>query len=76
MKNNPLTDEEKRIIKALLDQGRSGQDIQSYINFGRKKTINLARISELKKNCDITSASNEELNSFEAKKNRTILRLA
>ena len=63
-----LTDEEKRIVRALLDKGQRNQDIQALINIGRSATINGARISEVKKIKNQESASEEEIEFFYKKK--------
>jgi hypothetical protein len=42
-KPTALTDEEKRVIKALLADGMRNQDIRTLINYERKATINFGR---------------------------------
>ena len=69
-----LTDEEKRIVRALLDKGQRNQDIQALINIGRSATINGARISEVKKIKDQESASEEEIEFFYKRKQSYDLR--
>ena len=69
-----LTDEEKRIVRALLDKGQRNQDIQALINIGRPATINGARISEVKKNKNQESASEEEIEFFQKRKRSYDLR--
>ncbi|MGL4685277.1 MAG: hypothetical protein ACRCVY_00815 [Commensalibacter sp.] len=59
-KENPLTNDEKSIIKALLNQGMPNQDILHLINTGRRSPINSGRISEIKK-LPIAPASDEEV---------------
>jgi Protein of unknown function (DUF3644) len=63
-----LTNEEKTIVKALLQKGRRNQDIQALLNIGRAATINSARITEVKQNQNIKTASDEEVEFFEIKK--------
>lgn len=63
-----LTKEEKRVAKALLNSGRRNQDIQDLINKGRAATINIARITEVKKDQDQKAASEDEIAFFEQKK--------
>lgn len=67
-KENPLTNDEKSIIKALLNQGMPNQDILHLINTGRRSPINSGRISEIKK-LPIDPASNEVVQCFVYKKN-------
>ena len=57
----PLSDEEKRIIKALILKEYRNQDIQALINQGRSTTINFARIAEIKKDSNQSTATNDEL---------------
>ena len=42
-KETSLTDEEKRVAKALLAEGMRNQDIHALINYERKHTINFGR---------------------------------
>src|ERR1700730_14774583 len=63
-----LTDEEKRVIKALLANGMRNQDIHTLINYERKATINFGRIDGVKKNANISPASAEEVAFFKRKK--------
>ena len=69
-----LTDEEKRIVRALLDKGQRNQDIQALINIGRPATVNGARISEVKKISNQESASEEEIEFFYKRKESYDLR--
>lgn len=59
-----LTDEEKRIIKLLLNKGVRNQDIHALINYERKATINFGRISGVRQNKDINPATEDELRHF------------
>ncbi len=69
-----LTSEEKKIVKALLAKGWRNQDIQALINSGnRSGTINSARITSVKNAADIASSTDEEVELFLAKRNRSIL---
>jgi hypothetical protein len=63
-----LTDEEKRVIKALIADGMRNQDIQTLINYERKATINFGRIAGVKKNANISPASAEEVAFFKRRK--------
>lgn len=67
-KPTALTDEEKRVIKALLADGMRNQDIQTLINYERKATINFGRITGIKNNAKISAASAEEVAFFKRKK--------
>tara|TARA_R110002074_G_scaffold209933_1_gene378944 strand:- start:236 stop:1429 length:1194 start_codon:yes stop_codon:yes gene_type:complete len=69
-----LTQEERRIVKALLNSGWRNQDIQAFLNTGRQATINSTRITEVKKNGNIKPASPDELKFFEEKKKSFDLR--
>lgn len=66
-KENPLTNDEKSIIKALLNQDMPNQDILHLINTGRRSPINSGRISEIKK-LPIAPASDKEVKDFIDKK--------
>ncbi|MDE7549023.1 DUF3644 domain-containing protein [Acetobacter fabarum] len=63
-----LTTEEKPIVKALLNRGITGQDIQNTINIGRKAPVNSGRISAVKTST-ITPASDAEVEAYLYKKN-------
>ena len=67
-KNSSLTYEEKRVAKALILQQVPQQDIQYLLNFGRRKTINNGRISEISNNPDQEAASESEVEYFKLKK--------
>ena len=67
-KPTALTDEEKRVIKALLAEGLRNQDILTLINHERKATINFGRIAGVKKSLTISPASPEEVAFFKRKK--------
>lgn len=69
MKQGALTDTEKPIVKALLVKGWRNQDIQALVNIGRASTINSARITEIKQDPNIATASDEEVLFFQIKKN-------
>ena len=68
-KPTALTDEERRVIKALLAEGMRNQDIHALINYGRTPTVNFGRIAGVKKNDKIALASAEEVAFFRRKKN-------
>jgi hypothetical protein len=63
-----LTVEEQRIVKALLAEGWRNQDIQALVNTGRNATINSARITGVKKNAAVKSASADEVSFYKSKK--------
>jgi hypothetical protein len=67
-KPTTLTDEEKRVVKALLAEGVRNQDIHALLNYGRSATINFGRIAGVKKNEKIVPASAEEVAFFRRKK--------
>jgi len=67
-KNSSLTYEEKRVAKALILQQVPQQDIQYLLNFGRRKTINNGRISEISSNLDQEAATGSEVEYFKLKK--------
>src|SRR5262245_42374432 len=67
-KPTSLTDEERRVIKALLAEGMRNQDIHTLINYEREATINFGRIAGVKKDPTITPASPEEVAFFRPKK--------
>ena len=67
-KPTTLSDEEKRIIKALLADGMRNQDILTLINYEREATINFGRISGVKDNPVISPATAEEVAYFKRKK--------
>ena len=66
-KPTALTDEEKRVIKALLADGMRNQDIHTLINYERKVTINFGRIAGVKQDATISPASTEEVALFKRK---------
>jgi phosphoribosylanthranilate isomerase len=51
-----LTDEEKRVAKALLAGGLRNQDVHALINYERPVTINFGRIAGVKKDDRIIHA--------------------
>lgn len=59
-----LTPEEKRIVKGLLARKWRNQDIQAWVNAGRKATINGGRITGVKKDQVLLPASDEEIDFF------------
>lgn len=63
-----LTSLEKRVVKALLADGKSSQDIHAIINYERPRTVNFGRISGVKKDDSIPCASPAELSFFYAQK--------
>jgi hypothetical protein len=67
-KPTALTDEEKRVMKALLVGGMRNQDVHALINYERPATINFGRIAGIRKNEKIAPASPEEVAFFRRKK--------
>src|SRR5438128_337837 len=67
-KATALTDEEKRVVKALIAQGMRNQDIHALINYERTPTVNFGRITGVKKNDTIAPASSEEVSFFKRKR--------
>lgn len=63
-----LSNDEKRIVKALLNRDWRNQDIQALINVGRSATVNGARITGVKQNNEIDAASADEVEFFLLKK--------
>ena len=67
-KEGGLSNEEKRIVKALLADGWRNQDIQALVNTGRVATINSARITGVKKDDNIKPATHEEVAFYKKRK--------
>jgi hypothetical protein len=67
-KPTALTDEEKRVVKALIADGMRNQDIHALINYERSATVNFGRIAGVKTNPKISPASPEEVAFFRRKK--------
>ena len=67
-KPTALTEEEKRVVKALLAGGMRNQDIHALINYGRSATVNFGRITGVKKNNKIALASPDEVAFYKRKK--------
>jgi hypothetical protein len=63
-----LTEEEKRVAKALIADGMRNQDVHALINYERPVTVNFGRIAEVKKDEKIVAASPEEVAFFRRKK--------
>ncbi|MEI7931378.1 MAG: DUF3644 domain-containing protein [Actinomycetes bacterium] len=63
-----LSNDERKIVKALLNKGWRNQDIQALVNVGRGATINSARITEVKGNQKQEAASDEEVEFFRIRK--------
>ncbi|QLC25734.1 DUF3644 domain-containing protein [Parasphingopyxis algicola] len=72
-KGPSLTDEEKRIVKALSDSDERNQDIHVLINIGRTPTVNFGRLSGIA-DWDIEPASEDEVAKFRFEKSLTDLR--
>lgn len=67
-KDGALNADEKRIVKALIDLGWRLQDIQALVNYHRIATVNSARITEVKQDNQIISASDDEVSLYRLKK--------
>lgn len=63
-KSSGLSDEEKRIAKALAISGMSNQDIHALINYERPATVNFGRLAGIKTDTTITPASAEEVAAY------------
>lgn len=63
-----LTPAEKSVIKALLNSGWRGQDVQTLINTGRTASVNSGRISAIKANAAIVPATKQQVEAFRQKK--------
>ena len=63
-----LTPLEKSVIKALLNNGWRGQDIQTLVNTGRAASINSGRVSAIKADTSIAPASKQQVEAFRNKK--------
>lgn len=59
-----LTDDEKKAVKKLLDEGWRGQDILALVNIGRPTTTNSGRISAVKYDKKQQPYNDEELGRF------------
>ena len=68
MAKAPLTAEEKRIIKALLDKKERNQDILTLINTNRSVPVNGGRISGIKADVLQAAANDDEVALFKLKK--------
>ena len=55
-KSTALTEEEKRVVKALIADGMRNQDIHALINYERAATVNFGRIAGVKKNKKVVPA--------------------
>jgi len=67
-KQGALTNEEKTIVKALLNKKMRNQDIQALINIERSATINSARITEVKQDTTIVAADDDKVDFFKIHK--------
>lgn len=63
-RDGSLSAKEKLLVKGLLNSGYSAQDIVHIVNQGRLSTINLARITEVKKNSHIKSAAEADIRHY------------
>lgn len=60
----PLTNEEKKVAKNLLNKNMPVQDIANLISIGRKNSVNMGRISDVKNDNTIQAASDEKTEEF------------
>jgi hypothetical protein len=67
-KPTALSDEEKRVVKALIADGMRNQDIHALINYEREVTVNSGRITGVKKDDKIAPATPEEVAFFKRKR--------
>lgn len=63
-KTGGLTASEKKVVKRLLVDGSTNQDVQARINFGRPATVNFSRISSVKADKNQKPASDQEMGEF------------
>lgn len=63
-----LSQLEKAVIKALLNDGWRAQDIQVIINTGRPASVNSGRISGIKTDNDIVAANKQQVEAFRQRK--------
>lgn len=63
-----LTDEERRIIKALLAKGEKSQNVLALINTNRKAPVNSGHIAGIKKDHNQEVATDEEVALFRLRK--------
>jgi hypothetical protein len=63
-----LTEEEKKVVKALLAEGWRNQDIQALVNSGRTATVNSARITGVKNNPQIEPADADTISFYKKRK--------
>ena len=63
-KSGSLTDTEIPLIKGLLANGYTSQDIVHIVNQGRSHTINLARITEVNKDTTIKAVNIADVNEY------------
>ena len=63
-----LTINEKAVIKALLNDGWRGQDVQALINVGRGASVNSGRISAIKADNSVAPANQQQVQAFRQKK--------
>ena len=63
-KTGSLTKQEKFVVKRLLMDGRTSQDVQAFINMGRPATVNFARISSVKSDVKQSACTAEELKLY------------
>lgn len=60
-----LTEDEKRIVKYLITQGWTNQNIQALINLERPATINFGRIAGVKNDDTVIPCDEKEFHSYE-----------
>lgn len=63
-KTGGLTKQEKAVVKKLCLEGKTNQDIQAFINFGRLATVNFARIAQVKSDKSQKPCSDDFLASY------------
>ena len=68
MAKAPLTQEERRVIKALLQKGEKSQEILSLVNTNRSSSVNGGRISGVKKDPAQELATDDEIAMFRLRK--------
>ena len=68
IRSGKLTNEEKRVVKALLKNGFSENDIHLLVNYNRREIIDLDQIVAIDKDTKQEVADAEEIDSYESKK--------
>ncbi len=68
IRSGKLTNKEKRVVKALLKNGFSENDIHLFVNYNRREIVDLDQIVAIEKDTKQEVAGAEEIDSYEYKK--------